>query len=287
MNTTKPKRFTERIAAALLPNRGTTSNKSTFGNVAICAGHPGFWGAGVLASEAAFRIGAGYVTWASKTVPLEELKNHPEVLTSSLEEVAQNKKIKAFVVGPGLGVNEGTLRLLEALAQRPEPVVVDADALTVIAKEKWGALPKRWILTPHSGEMARLLGTTAKQIDKDRFESVDRMIKKYHCVVLLKGHHTIVANKKTCQVISSGNPALAKAGTGDVLAGFIGGLLAQGLSPIKAAALGAFIHGAVADQWVQGGNDVASMVASDVIRGLPEYLRKLRSKKTGDAFWIK
>lgn len=273
----QPKRFTEKIAAQLLPDRGLSSNKSTFGHVAVCAGRSGYWGAGVLSTEAAFRIGAGYVTWASEHPPLEELRNHPEVLTSSLTKVAKNKKINAYVMGPGLGVNENTWKLVRALKTNDAPVVVDADALTVIAQHRMAPLPPHWILTPHAGEMARLLETTSQEIDKDRFAAVEQAMKKFGCVILLKGHHTIVANRKTCQVIASGNPALAKAGTGDVLAGFIGGLLAQKLSPIKAACLGAFIHGAIADKWVRTGRDVASLVASDLIHGLPEYLHELRN----------
>jgi len=273
---TGPRRLTQKIARQLLPERSLTSNKTTFGNVAICAGHPGFWGAGVLSSEAAFRIGAGYVTWASTTPPVEELKNHPEVLTATLAEVAKNPKIQAFVVGPGLGVGGPTLELIENLRQRSEPVLLDADAITTVAQAKIASLPRHWILTPHTGEMSRLLGVSSQEIEQDRFAAVAMAQQKYGCVVLLKGRHTLVANRKTCQIIMSGNPALAKAGTGDVLSGFIGGLLAQGLSPIKAASLGAYIHGALADEWVSEGQDVASLVASDLIRILPEYLRNLR-----------
>lgn len=273
---TGPRRFTRKIAQELLPKRGLTSNKTTFGNVAVCAGHPGFWGAGVLATEAAFRIGAGYVTWASTTPPVEELKNHPEVLTATLSQVAKNPKVQAFVVGPGLGIGGDTLTLIQQLQKRTEPVLLDADAITTIAQAKLAPLPKHWILTPHTGEMSRLLGLSSKEIEQDRYAAVAIAQKKYGCVVLLKGRHTLVANKKTCQIITSGNPALAKAGTGDVLSGFIGGLLAQGLSPIKAASLGAYIHGALADKWVSEGNDVASLVASDLVHALPEFLRSLR-----------
>lgn len=277
---TGPRLFTRKIARQLLPKRDLTSNKTTFGNVAIAAGHAGFWGAGVLATEAAFRIGAGYVTWASTTPPMEELKNHPEVLTASLEEIARNPKVQAYVVGPGLGVGGETLTLIQKLLKRSEPVLLDADALTTIAQAKTAPLPYNWILTPHAGEMSRLLGVSAEEIERDRFAAVATAQKKYGCVVLLKGHHTLVANRKTCQIITSGNPALAKAGTGDVLSGFIGGLLAQGLSSIKAASLGAYIHGAIADEWVSEGHDVASLVASDLIRRLPEYLRKLRLERS-------
>jgi NAD(P)H-hydrate epimerase len=279
MSTKDTRRFTERIAAQLLPDRKLTSNKSTFGHVAVCAGRPGFWGAGALASEAAFRIGAGYVTWASEEPPVKLLRAHPEVLTASIADIAKNPRINAFVVGPGLGVTDATYELLRDLKRSKVPVVVDADALTVIAARKMAPLPRHWILTPHAGEMSRLLERSSEEINQSRFKTVNDAVEKFNCIVLLKGNHSLVANRKTCQIITSGNPALAKAGTGDVLAGFIGGLLAQGLSPIKAATLGAFIHGAVADEWIKSGKDIASLVASDVIHGLPQYLTKLRGEK--------
>lgn len=223
-----PRRFTERVAAKLLPDRDLTANKTTFGHVAVCAGRPGYWGAGALACEAAFRIGAGYVTWASESAPIQEISTHPEVLTATISDIAKNKKITAFVVGPGLGVTDSTFRLLQQLRKLDVPVVADADAITVIAEWNLSSLPKNWILTPHAGEMSRLLGRSSKEIDRDRFGTIDEAVKKYKCVVLLKGRHTLVANRKTCQVITSGNPALAKAGTGDVLSGMIGGLLRKG-----------------------------------------------------------
>ena len=268
--------FTEELAQRLLPNRDKSSNKSTFGNVAVCAGHPGFWGAGILASQGAFRIGAGYVTWASEVPPVEAMKSQPEVLTSSLKDVLENPRVNAFVAGPGLGVGESTGQLIDGLSRLDAPAVIDADAITVIAQKRKKTLPGHWILTPHAGELSRLLGVSSRQIEGDRFQSVSDSAKKFGCTVLLKGNRTLVARGDQCLIIDAGNAALAKAGTGDVLAGFIGGLLAQGLSPIDAAALGAYVHGRVADEWVRNGKDIASLVASDVAEFVPECLNAIR-----------
>lgn len=271
--------FTEKSAKRLLPARELSSNKSSFGHVAVFAGRPGFWGAGVLCTQAAFRIGSGYVTWVSETSPIEELKSHPEVMTAAIKEFdVRSPKFTAFVVGPGLGVGAPTSQLIHRLAEAARPVVLDADALTVVAREKIFGLPSHWLATPHSGELSRLLGISAEEIEKNRFDAVREAARKLGCLVLLKGYRTVIASDRKCVVIHSGNPALAKAGTGDVLAGFIGGLLAQGLSVWKAAALGAYVHGRLADEWVRHGKDVSSLVASDLSAGLPELLNGLRGK---------
>lgn len=270
--------FTERWARKLLPARPLSGNKATFGHLAVCAGRPGYWGAGVLASQAAFRIGAGYVTWASQTAPVEELRFHPEVLTMSLEDLySSGRKFSAFVVGPGLGADKKTFELLEKMKVLQIPAVLDADALTVVAKEKMNKLPRHWILTPHTGELSRLLGISSEEIEQNRFAAVQAAAAKFGCHVLLKGFRTLVLSGKKTVIIASGNPALAKAGTGDVLSGMIGGLLAQGLSVWRAACLGAYLHGRLADEWVRSGKDVASLVASDLADTLPSLLARFRA----------
>jgi ADP-dependent NAD(P)H-hydrate dehydratase / NAD(P)H-hydrate epimerase len=271
--------FEEPLARKLLPERKALSNKSTFGRLLVCAGRPGFWGAGVLSTQAAFRIGAGYVTgfvtWAGEKEPLEELRSHPEVLTASVEE-ALGKSYSAYVVGPGFGV-EPAKHVIKELKKQKAPVVLDADGLTALAEAKCGVNPN-WILTPHTGELSRLLGISSEAIEADRFAAVLEAAQKFGCYVFLKGFRTLIAHEDRCVVIASGNPALAKAGTGDVLAGFVGGLLAQGLTPWKAASLGAFLHGRIADEWVKSGRDVASLVASDLEKSLPEVLSLLRGR---------
>ena len=128
-------------------------------------------GAGVLASHATYRVGSGYVTWVTEALPPGEAIKYPNLLTSDFDAVFR-KKISAFVVGPGLGVDRSTLNLILRLKKMTVPVVLDADALTVVAQEKVQTLPANWILTPHSGELSRLLGISSEEIERDRFTAV-------------------------------------------------------------------------------------------------------------------
>jgi NAD(P)H-hydrate epimerase len=155
-------------------------------------------------------------------------------------------------------------------------IVIDADALNICAENKWLSLPSSWIATPHEGELARLLEVSARSIRKDRISAAGKAQKKLGCVVLLKGHKTLVATSRKIYEIQSGNAALAKAGTGDVLTGMITGFLAQGLSSVEAACLGAFVHGLIADRWVQAGNDPLSLLTSDLLAALPQTLSWIR-----------
>ena len=271
--------MTKGRAARLLPKRPQHSHKGTFGHTLICAGSPGTWGAGVLAASSAYRCGSGYVTWASFKRPDKQIKPIPEVLVGQLPAALKNKKVNAYVVGPGLGVNAKTKKLLLTLKkQKASQVVLDADALTVLAKSKMGRLPEDWILTPHSGEMARLLGISVQAVDADRKKAVQMAAQKFGCVVLLKGHRTLIGKGKKIFINTSGNSALAKAGTGDVLSGITGAFLAQGLKALDAALLGAYIHGLLADEWIKK-KDIISLKAMDLVNALPETLYRLRKQK--------
>lgn len=272
-------RIDRRWAAGKLPQRPQKSHKGTFGHVLVCAGSPGTWGAGVLASSSAYRAGSGYVTWASFQRPDKQIKQIPEVLIAKLPEALKNKRVNAFVVGPGLGVDNKTKKLLLILKkQKAKSVILDADALNVLAKSKMGLLPSEWILTPHSGELSRLLGLSVKVIEADRKKAVLMAAEKFGCAVLLKGSGTLVAKDKKIFVIQSGNSALAKAGTGDVLSGMIGAFLAQGLDSLDAAVLGAYLHGWLADEWIKK-HDPISLKAMDLVEALPTALYRLRRSK--------
>jgi NAD(P)H-hydrate epimerase len=228
------------------------------------------------------------VTLASHDEPLEILKDVPEILTARAdsEKLWSKRKWTAAAVGPGLGVNDKTEAIIKKLMAIEEaPVVADADAITVIAERKLYPLPKHWILTPHAGELSRLIGVPAKEIEQDRFRYVEEAQKKAGCIVLLKGFRTVIADsgvEKKRSVILSGNSSLAKAGTGDVLTGLIAGLLAQKMTPWKAANCGAFIHGKLADEWLRAGGDRRSLQASDLREMLPTLLQRLaRSSRVG------
>lgn len=269
--------FTKRMAARQLPVRMADSHKSDHGRVLILAGQSGMWGAGILSSSSAFRMGAGYVHWASHREPLEELKQIPEVMTSSTKDKALwQREYSAVAIGPGFGSGKDTADLIKRLKKMKIPVVVDADAITACVQHKLFPLPRNWIITPHAGELARVLNMTAEEVNRDRFWSVYEGAALAGCHVLLKGYRTLVCDGKHCWVIHAGNSALAKAGTGDVLTGMIAGLLAQGLKTAPAAATAAYLHGEMADHWLKSGNDQAALVASDLKDELPYALARLR-----------
>ncbi len=270
--------FTERLARRYLPARKETSNKSDHGHLLVIAGRPGFWGAGLLASSSAFRMGAGYVTWASFEPPYELLREIPEVLTANINDDALWKsKLSAVAVGPGLGSSSDTAQIIEKLKKLENvPVVVDADAITACVEHNLFPLPGHWVITPHAGELSRILKVHAQDIERDRFKAAFAGYEKTKCHVLLKGYRSLVAYQNRCLVVHAGNSALAKAGTGDVLTGMIGGLLAQGMDTPQAAATAAYLHGRLADEWIRSGQDKSSLTASDLKALLPQVVSRLR-----------
>jgi NAD(P)H-hydrate epimerase len=243
----------------------------------IVAGSPGFYGAAVLSATAAARVGAGYTHLVTHLKKFSNQKK-PDFLTSEISEVGLEKlRFDAVAVGPGLGLGAQTEKIIKKLMKlKADRVVLDADALTVIAKKNIFPLPPSWILTPHEGELSRLLKIPVGKIRKNSVKYLQDAQKKYGCIVLLKGAETRVSNGKTVVEIGSGNPALAKSGTGDVLTGMIAGFLAQNINPLDAACLGAFIHGFAADEWVRAKNDPLGLLASDLVSLLPKAIYKLR-----------
>jgi ADP-dependent NAD(P)H-hydrate dehydratase / NAD(P)H-hydrate epimerase len=272
--------FHERLARRYLPTRSETSNKSDHGHLLVLAGSEGKWGAGILCATGAYRMGAGYVTFASFDNPKDVLKEIPEVYTTQIddENIFDNKKINAVVIGPGLGTGPKTKKILNYLIKnhkRFPNVVVDADAISVCSQEKLFPLPSSWVMTPHTGELSRLINVEARTIESDRYRYALEASRLVGCHVLLKGFRSVLAHRQRCMVIMSGNAALAKAGTGDVLAGMIGGFLSQKVEPIQATATAAYIHGRLADEWVRSGNDRRSLLASDLGVHLPQLMGRI------------
>jgi hydroxyethylthiazole kinase-like uncharacterized protein yjeF len=270
---------TSQVARMLLPRRDSLANKSNFGHLAVFAGREGMWGAAVLTSTSAYRSGAGYVTLISGERSDEILKVMPEILTGNLKsELTSKRRWKTAAIGPGVGVNSKEIdHALLFLKKNLVPTVVDADAISALSRLKWKSLPKCWILTPHAGELSRLIDVDAKKIEADRFRYARETSDRFGCVVLLKGYRTVIANPDgMTRVVSSGNVGLAKAGTGDVLTGIIAGLLAQGLSCDSASSLGAYLHGRLADEWLKSGRDLAGLQASDLRDAFPQLLFRLR-----------
>jgi len=271
--------FNQKQARLLLPQRGSSQNKTHGGKTLIIAGQRGYFGAAVLAATAAARVGSGYTILMTdqKHFPIQK---HPDFLILSKSKINQNWKLyHSIAVGPGLGINTKTEQIIHALIKNKiENVILDADALTVIARKNIHPLPKSWLLTPHTGELARLL-KKQKITAAETLKSLQVAQKKYQCHILLKGPITFIINSKKVIQVKSGNSALAKAGTGDVLTGIIAGLVAQGLSVMEAAALGAFLHGFCSQIWVKGQRDHLSLLASDLLLLIPQGLATLRKKR--------
>ena len=288
--------MTDDWAKAVLPDRPMSGHKGTFGKALIVGGSRNYVGAPYLAATAAGRVGAGLVTLAipeslqmavaAKAVeptylPLpEESPGVPHADAADLI-AEQAKGYQALLIGPGIGQADSTheivTRLLFEGGQHP-PIVVDADGLNVLASspEWWNDFSQKAILTPHPGEMARLTGLSTKDIQERRGEIAVESAVKWGKVVVLKGAFTVVAYPDGSSRLSPfANPAMATAGTGDVLAGTIAGLLAQGVEPGEAAALGVYLHG-LAGQRVSADLGDAGMLAGDLLPELPRAIRDLR-----------
>lgn len=261
------KEITAQQVFGLLPRRRQDSHKGSYGKVMCLAGSARFRGAAALAAEGALRAGAGLVTLASvEPVIAAVAARCPECVflpcrqsagggVSAQSGKAVLEKVRGMEVllfGPGLGDTDDTAALLEQLGPSAGcALVLDADGLNAAAK--MDALPRSpglpLILTPHPGEMARLCGLTTAEVNAGREGIAAGYARAEDCVVVLKGHRTIVAGPDgEVFVNSTGNPGLSRGGSGDILAGMIAGLAAQGLSPLDAAVCGVWLHGAAADQ---------------------------------------
>lgn len=273
-----------------LPRRRAAWSKFDSGAVLVCGGSTGLTGAPSLAAESAARAGAGYVTACvpSSLQTIFELRLL-EVMTVGLTDdegalvveaadpvVERAERVGALILGPGLGRAPRTLEFARALAARAElPLVVDADGLNAHAGriENLGDRLHPTVLTPHAGELARLLGTDSEDVADSRLDCVRRAAIESDAVVVLKGDDTLIAEAGGRVAVSPGGaPALATAGTGDVLSGIVGTFLARGLEPFHAACAAVWLH-LVAGQIAaedQGGPD--GVIASDVIAALPRAL---------------
>jgi hydroxyethylthiazole kinase-like uncharacterized protein yjeF len=280
--------------ATVLPDRPRDAHKGTFGTVVVLAGSLGFTGAAYLSATAAARSGAGLVRLlvAETIYPILAAKctevmatPTPEVAPGAVGHAAYDSVLRqlataeAGVIGPGLGRDRSTWRLVLDLVQHVTcPLVVDADALNALAdaprsKSKLG---KNRVLTPHPGEMARLTGKTVEAIAADRVGTARKAAKEWGAVVVLKGARTVVAHPdgRTSEDPHE-VPALATGGTGDVLAGIIGGLLAQGSNPYEAAVTGVYIHAAAGRRLSQRLGE-SGILASDLLLEIPLVMNVLR-----------
>ena len=263
------------LRAAFLPPRRRGAHKGDCGHVLVVGGDHGYGGAVRLAGEAAARGGAGLTSVATRPRHVAALiAGRPELMPRGVDTAADLAPLLArasvLAVGPGLGQDDFGRGLFGAALDSGLPSVVDADALNLLA-----AAPQRrenWILTPHPGEAARLLGIATAQVEADRYAAVRALQARYGGVVVLKGAGTLVCDgQPPIGVVPYGNPGMASGGMGDVLTGLIAALWAQGLPALAAAALGACLHGAAADV-VAARRGERGLLASDLSNELPSLL---------------
>ena len=255
----------------LLAPRSRIAHKGDCGHVLVVGGTPGMSGAARLAGEAALRAGAGLVTIATHPRHADWLNlDRPELMVSAVEQPddleALIQRADVIAIGPGLGRTDWGRGLWERVRALPHPLVVDADALNLLA-ESPGCGPD-WVLTPHPGEAARLLGVTTTEIESDRLGSAQRLQARFGGVVVLKGAGSIVHGPapRVPAVCSDGNPGMATAGAGDVLTGVIAALRAQGLEADDAARAGVCLHAAAGDRAARAGE--RGLIATDIIAAL-------------------
>lgn len=252
--------------------RQAESHKGMHGSVAIIGGESGMLGALLLASRSALLCGAGrvYAFSLSSNPPMVDT-SFPEVMHRNLSELTDiSNYLDVFVIGPGMGKHSIAATWLEFCLAQSKPIIVDADALNLIAENPHLATlvfsrAADTILTPHPGEAARLLHQTIETVQNNRIASAQAIAKQFNCLCVLKGAGSICANQNGDYWINStGNPGLAAAGTGDVLSGMIGGLVAQGLPSLEALKLSVYIHGLAADRLVENGVGPIGLTASEI-----------------------
>lgn len=247
----------------------------------IAGGGKGLYGAGILTALAATRSGAGYTHLLTDLTQFPWLKFPDFILHPLKISELKNKQDFVIAIGPGLGTTENKRSFIRYLLKNKfQKVILDADALTLLSSMKIKSLPENWILTPHEGELARLIHKTSKQVKRDRVKALLEAQKIYGCIVLLKGSETIVTDSSNLiYLISEGTKALAKAGTGDTLLGIVAAFYAQGVSPLHSAILGPYIHGQCAKVWEKKHNDHLSLRPLDIIDLIPKVLFSLRKNK--------
>jgi len=285
-----------------LPPRKKDSNKGDYGKILIVGGSRDFIGAPSLSANAALRSGAGLVTLAvPKSIQQTVISLAPCATSVCLQEDEQgliseigflelsesiigSKKYDVVAIGPGLGRTKPAAHFITDLGRAKIPLVIDADGLNVLSETNWtGQLAGPCVITPHPGELSRLLNMTIPQIQSDRVENAVRTAdlmqgqnasSDRHSICLLKGDQTVVTDGRRLYINQTGNPGMATGGTGDILTGIIAALIGQNLSPFDAAVLGAHIHGLAGDLAAEHLGQI-SLIASDLLNFLPIAFKKL------------
>ncbi len=284
--------------AMMLPHRPLDGHKGTFGLVTICAGSQSMPGAATLAGTGALRSGVGLVRMHVPGSVAPAVAHHlPETLLgpnaassyaglgllSESEWAMLMDRCTAAICGPGISTEAGSRAFVDHLLRNcDKPILLDADALTILAEESgWHTrLRTDTVLTPHPGEMARLLGTSVAEVQDDRWSAVARAAEKFQCVVVLKGYGTLIGDPAGEVIhVPAGNTALSRGGSGDVLSGMIGGLMAQGVSSRNAAVLGVFVCGLAADIVIRE-KSPRGVLIREVAETIPMAFRELEKATT-------
>ena len=268
----------------ILPDRATTAHKGDFGKVLLLCGSRGYTGAAYLAAMGALRCGSGLVflgvpesIYAIEAVKLNEAIVFPlpdvdgKLSAAAIPEILERlPKLDAVLIGPGLGQSEGVFTAVKTVLEKAGcPVVLDADGINVMAAHKdiLRGRTNPTILTPHAGEFARLGGRA-----EDRQTAAEDMARELGCIMLLKGHNTVITDGTETYINPTGNPGMAVGGSGDVLSGIIVSLLGQGIAPLEAAAIGAWLHGAAGDICAAEIGQYG-MLPTDMVNVLPRLLK--------------
>ena len=269
----------------LLPDRPVESHKGNYGKIMLLCGSRGFTGAAALAAMGALRCGAGlvYLGVSESIYAIEAIKLLEPVVFPLPEEngmlgedacdliLSKLPNMDAVLIGPGMGNNIGTFSVVKTVLHNfTGPVVLDADGINVLSGhiDILRGRPYATILTPHNGEFVRVGGV----LNEDKIASAMNFAADSNCIILLKGHRTVITDGKQCYINTTGNPGMAVGGSGDVLAGIITALLGQGLPPIQAASCGAWLHGAAGDLCAREIGQYG-MLPSDMLQVLPRLLK--------------
>ena len=276
------------IVKEIIPKRIQNSHKGDYGKVLCITGSKKYPGAGILSAMAVLKSGAGYSILCSEdevfagcaaVYPDLIFQSHRNFNANFVKQILEKNKVDSIVLGCGITTNEYVVefvdKMLDCFKEFDIPVVLDADALNCIAVLNRNDIKGKIILTPHPKELSRLIGVCADYIQADREHFLTFAQEKYASVILLKGYNTLISdNNDKIYKNTTGNSCLAKAGTGDVLAGLIGGFLAQKVSPVNATILAAYIHGLAADLYAEKFGEY-SMLASDLLNFIPMAFKKI------------
>ena len=283
-------------AARLLPLRPTHSHKGTYGRVFVAAASTGMTGAAALTSAGALRVGAGLVTLGTPkslnpilevkltevmTLPLPETGDGSLALAAKshiIEAVERTKSVLA--IGPGLSQHPETVALVHSLVRETDtPIVIDADGINALSRSKdiLSSLSSQTVLTPHPGEMARLIGGTVEALERDRIGIAEQFAQAHNVTLVLKGAPTVIARGNgEVWINSTGNAGMATGGMGDVLTGLIAGLMAQKVPAFDAAVLGVYLHGLAGDL-VADSIGMDGLMAGDVLNSIPKAIKLCRA----------